>query len=68
MKSLPSLLLLAVALTVQAAGNGLHFPGAMVGLFFVGCVVSVAFCGLSKNVTLQMSAELAERRKKAQGA
>jgi len=40
----------------------------VVGLFFVGCVVSVAFCGLSKSVTLQMSAELAERRKKAQGA
>ncbi len=36
-----------------------------VGLFFVACVISVAFCGLTKSKTLQMSAELAERRKKA---
>jgi Na+/melibiose symporter-like transporter len=35
-----------------------------VGLLFVGCVVSVAFCKLNKQTTLQMSAELAERRKK----
>jgi Na+/melibiose symporter-like transporter len=36
----------------------------VVGLFFVGCVISVAFCKLSKSVTLQMAGELAERRKK----
>jgi len=37
----------------------------VVGLLFVGCVVSVAFCGLSKSTTLQISADLAERRRKA---
>jgi Na+/melibiose symporter-like transporter len=36
-----------------------------VGLFFVACVVSVAFCSLTKDTTLKMAAELAERRKKA---
>ena len=36
-----------------------------VGLFFLGCVISVAFCGLNKDTTLKMSAELAERRRKA---
>jgi glycoside/pentoside/hexuronide:cation symporter, GPH family len=38
----------------------------IVGLFFLGCVISVAACGLNKGTTLQMSAELAERRRKAQ--
>ncbi|MDQ5979403.1 MAG: glycoside/pentoside/hexuronide:cation symporter, family, partial [Verrucomicrobiota bacterium] len=38
----------------------------VVGLLFLGCVISVAFCGLNKSTTLQMSAELAERRRKAQ--
>ena len=37
----------------------------VVGLFFVGCIVSVAACKLTKSVTLQMAAELAERRRKA---
>jgi Na+/melibiose symporter-like transporter len=37
----------------------------MVGLFFLGCVISVAFCGLNKSTTLKMSADLAERRRKA---
>ena len=37
----------------------------MVGLLFVACVVSVAFCSLTKDTTLKMAAELAERRKKA---
>ncbi len=36
-----------------------------VGLFFVGCVVAVAACKLNKQTTLTMSAELAERRRKA---
>jgi Na+/melibiose symporter-like transporter len=59
-------------------GYETHLPGApnaiagfracsslLVGLFFVGCVLSVAACGLNKGKTLQMSAELAERRRKA---
>jgi len=37
----------------------------VVGLLFLGCVICVAACKLNKNVTLQMAAELAERRKKA---
>ena len=37
----------------------------VVGLLFVGCVLSVAACGLTKGTTLKMSAELAERRRKA---
>lgn len=37
----------------------------IVGLFFVGCVVSVAFCKLNKGLTLQMASELAERRARA---
>jgi Na+/melibiose symporter-like transporter len=36
-----------------------------VALLFVACVVCVAFCGLNKSTTLQMSAELTERRRKA---
>jgi glycoside/pentoside/hexuronide:cation symporter, GPH family len=40
----------------------------VVGLFFVAIVIAVALCGLSKNVTLQMSAELAARRAKAVAA
>jgi len=36
-----------------------------VGLFFVAIVVAVACCKLSKDETLRMSAELAERRRKA---
>jgi Na+/melibiose symporter-like transporter len=38
-----------------------------VGLFFVGCVVSVAFCKLNKQTTLTMSEELAARRAKLAG-
>jgi Na+/melibiose symporter-like transporter len=37
----------------------------IVGLLFVACVVSVAFCKLNKSTTLQMAAELADRRRKA---
>jgi len=37
----------------------------VVALFFVGCVISVAACKLNKQTTLTMSAELAERRRKA---
>jgi GPH family glycoside/pentoside/hexuronide:cation symporter len=37
----------------------------VVGLLFLGCVISVAFCGLNKSTTLKMSADLAERRRKA---
>ncbi|HEX2860503.1 MAG TPA: MFS transporter, partial [Lacunisphaera sp.] len=37
----------------------------MVGLLFVACVASIAFCGLNKQTTLTMSAELADRRRKA---
>ena len=37
----------------------------IVGLFFVAIVVCIAFCKLNKQTTLTMSAELAERRKKA---
>ncbi len=40
----------------------------IVGLFFVGCIVSVAACKLTKSVTLQMAADLAERRRKAGAA
>jgi GPH family glycoside/pentoside/hexuronide:cation symporter len=40
----------------------------VVGLLFVGCVLSVAACGLNKGTTLQMSADLAERRRKAGAA
>jgi hypothetical protein len=36
-----------------------------VGLFFVACVISVAFCKLNKATTLQMAGELAARRQKA---
>ena len=39
----------------------------VVGLFFVAIVISVAFCKLDKQTTLTMSAELAERRRKATG-
>jgi Na+/melibiose symporter-like transporter len=37
----------------------------VVGLLFVGGAVSIALCKLNKKLTLQMSAELAERRAKA---
>jgi len=37
----------------------------VVGLFFIAIVIAVAFCKLNKQTTLQMSAELAERRRKA---
>jgi Na+/melibiose symporter-like transporter len=37
----------------------------IVGLFFVAIVVAVACCKLGKSLTLQMSADLAERRRKA---
>ncbi len=37
----------------------------VVGLFFVGCVLSVAACGLNKDTTLRMAAELSARRAKA---
>jgi len=37
----------------------------VVGLFFVAIVVAVAACKLNKETTLKMSAELAERRRKA---
>jgi Na+/melibiose symporter-like transporter len=37
----------------------------VVGLFFVAIVVAVAACRLDKQTTLTMSAELAERRRKA---
>ena len=37
----------------------------VVGLFFVACVVSVAFCKLNKGLTLKMASELEERRRKA---
>ncbi len=37
----------------------------IVGLFFVAIVVCIAFCKLTKGLTLQMSAELADRRAKA---
>jgi Na+/melibiose symporter-like transporter len=40
----------------------------VVGLFFVAIVVSVAACKLNKETTLSMSAELAERRRKATGS
>lgn len=40
----------------------------MVGLFFVAIVIAVACCKLTKSLTLQVSAELAERRRKAAGA
>jgi len=39
-----------------------------VGLLFIGCVISVAACKLNKDTTLKMSAELAERRRKAASA
>lgn len=37
----------------------------IVGLFFVGCIVCVAFCKLNKETTLKMAADLAERRRQA---
>jgi glycoside/pentoside/hexuronide:cation symporter, GPH family len=37
----------------------------VVGLFFVGAAVSIAFCKLDKELTLRMAAELNERRQKA---
>jgi Na+/melibiose symporter-like transporter len=37
----------------------------MVGLFFVAIVIAVACCKLTKGLTLQVAAELAERRRKA---
>jgi Na+/melibiose symporter-like transporter len=37
----------------------------IVGLLFVGCALSVACCKLNKRLTLQMAAELADRRQKA---
>ena len=36
-----------------------------IGLFFVAVVICVALCKLTKETTLTMSAELAERRRKA---
>jgi len=36
----------------------------MVGLLFIGCVISVACCKLNKSLTLKMAAELEERRHK----
>ncbi|QYM77610.1 MFS transporter [Horticoccus luteus] len=36
-----------------------------VGLLFLGCVLCVAACGLNRPVTLQMAAELADRRQRA---
>jgi len=39
-----------------------------VGLLFVGCVLSVAACKLNKSLTLQMAAELDERRQKKAAA
>ena len=40
----------------------------VVGLFFVAIVLAVAACKLNKETTLKMSADLAERRRKAQPA
>jgi Na+/melibiose symporter-like transporter len=46
--------------------DGYRFSSSIiVGLFFIACVISVAFCRLNKSVTLQMAAELDERRRKA---
>jgi Na+/melibiose symporter-like transporter len=54
---------------LQSAANAIQGYRAsssiLVGLLFVGCVVSVAFCKLTKSTTLQMAAELTERRRKA---
>jgi Na+/melibiose symporter-like transporter len=37
----------------------------LVGLLFVGAALSIAACKLNKATTLQMAADLADRRKKA---
>jgi Na+/melibiose symporter-like transporter len=37
----------------------------LVGLLFVGAALAIAACKLNKSTTLQMAAELAERRRKA---
>ncbi len=52
--------------TAANAVDGYRFSSSIVvGLFFVGCVISVAMCKLDKNLTLKMAAELEERRRQA---
>ena len=55
--------------THQSAPEAVHgyvvSSSIFVGLLFVACVISVAFCKLNKSTTLQMAADLAERRRKA---
>ena len=44
---------------------GYHATSSIVvGLLFIGATLSIAACKLNKSLTLQMAAELAERRKK----
>jgi Na+/melibiose symporter-like transporter len=54
---------------LPAAANaitGYHTTSSIVvGLLFAGGALSIAFCRLNKATTLQMAAELAERRRKA---
>lgn len=46
--------------------RGYHVSSSFfVGLFFVGAAVAIALCKLNKGLTLQMAAELAERRRQA---
>jgi glycoside/pentoside/hexuronide:cation symporter, GPH family len=45
---------------------GYHFSSSIgVGLLFLGAAIAIAMCKLNKSLTLQMSAELEERRKAA---
>ena len=54
---------------LPAAANaitGYHATSSiLVGLLFAGGALSIAFCKLNKATTLQMAADLAERRRKA---
>lgn len=54
---------------LPSAANAVHgyfiSSSLIVGLLFAGGAISIAFCKLNKSLTLQMAAELADRRAKA---
>jgi len=58
--------------TKQTAANaiiGYHVTSSIgVGLLFIGGAIAIATCKLNKSLTLQMAAELSDRRRKAEVA
>ena len=54
---------------LPAAPNAVHgyvvSSSIITGLIFLGAAIAIAFCTLTKEKTLKMAAELAERRKAA---